>query len=311
MARILGGELVREEGEPPEVLDDEIQDDSVLEYDDEVLDDEIQDDSVLEYDDEDLDDSETEPEDKESEEEQTEVETIKEEKPKGNRTISQMRQELLEQKKQLQQFQAKEEERQQQEVQQRLANAPLVKPTFESCGFDPDVFEAKTVEFLQAQNHREQIAQQEAAVKQKADRLWIDAQSRYAEGRKTVGVKDYSVAESIVETELSRQQVNWLLVSTNQPNKIVYALGKDEKRLAELKKAQTPFEFAAMIGRIEATMGDIVKKKAVEPEKRAKVGPGASSGVSSSKQAIDKAIAEAQRTGNIDNVRELMRKQKK
>ena len=235
--------------------------------------------------------------------------------PKENSTIAQMRAAMLEQKQQLQRFENQEAERQRQAIQQQLSQELPPKPTFESCGFDPVKLETELEKWSVDKVKHDTLIQQQVTEQtrrqQDADRLWSSAQNRYVEGRKNTAIKDYATLEATVETELSKEQLSWLLVSTEKPNNIVAIVGRDEKLLSSLKKAQTPFAFAAMIGRIEATKGGIMPRKPVTPENRPKStasGPGAVTGRS---KAYDAAVAEAQRTGNLDALRALKNKAKK
>jgi len=291
---------------------DEELDDDWLNDDEEIVEepeDEIVEEPEDEDFDEDLDDEsvEEEPEDEIVEEEPEEPEETP--PPKENNAIRQMRETLLAQKRELQALKDKEERLRQEQIQRELAAAPVEEPTLEGCGWDPDKYKQELIKFASVKVKRDELAQKELEKRKKADDLWQGAQTRYAEGKKTHSAKDYSGAEAVVETELTREQLGWLLVSTKKPNDVVYAVGKNPKMLAKLKKAETPFEFAAMIGKIELarrpTVADKSKSsKATPAEKRPKssAAPGAVKGKGA---AYEKAVAEAQRTGNLDALRKL------
>lgn len=261
-----------------------------------------------ESEDEELDD-ESEEELDDSDDEIVEEEPEEPSPPKENNAIRQMRETLLAQKRELQALKDKEERLRQEQIQRELAAAPVEEPTLEGCGWDPDKYKQELIKFASVKVKRDELAQKELEKRKKADDLWQGAQTRYAEGKKTHSAKDYSGAEAVVETELTREQLGWLLVSTKKPNDVVYTVGKNPKMLAKLKKAETPFEFAAMVGKIELarrpTVADKSKSsKATPAEKRPKssAAPGAVKGKGA---AYEKAVAEAQRTGNLDALRKL------
>lgn len=294
------------ETEIEDVEDDiELDEDVDLGLEDDQIDEETESEDESELEDEQSDETDSD-ESGSEDDEKPKKEVVKE-----NSTISQMREQLNVLKRQNQQYEAERTRQQQLLIQQQLASAPMEEPTFESCGFDPDKYKTELLAYNNAKAERDKIITQQAQRKQQADQLWQNAQQRYAEGRKGFNATEYRNAELTVETELSPEQINWLLVSTERPNKIVSILGKDEKLLASLKKAQTPFAFAAMIGKIEVARSVEVKKKAVAPEKRPAASSSGTSGATTGRNsAYEKAVEKAKATGDMSILRNFPREKK-
>lgn len=160
--------------------------------------------------------------------------------------IKQLRKANREKDKQLKAFRA----------QQQAPEAPSVgdKPTMESCEYDEAKFEAALSNWHAQKRKVEEHGAQEAEEQRKAEEDQQQRVAAYEQSKGTLGVKDFDDAEDAVKAELSELHQTVLIRATNDPARVVYALGKRPEIRQAISQLNDPLAIAAELGRLEATI---------------------------------------------------------
>lgn len=165
------------------------------------------------------------------------------------------------------------------------------KPTLESCEYDEERFETALTSWHQrkAQADAQEGEAQEAAEKRKAQ--WAERQRTYEADKATLGVSGFEDAEGDVASVLP-QETMALIMLTEKPAALVYALSRAPTQLTELSKLD-PAHAAIKIGQLTGKL-HMGTRKPPQPDQPVR-------GTSTPKGA-DKELArlekEAERTGN-------------
>lgn len=142
-----------------------------------------------------------------------------------------------------------------------------------------------------------------------------DAQRQVDEVRKdyqtkaaTLKVPDYKAAEEEVIASLSEAQQGLILGGADNPPLLVYALGKNPKRLSELAAIKDPVKFAFAAAKLEKDL-KVSNRKNEKPAPETTV---KSSGpVVSGNATLERLRAEAQKTGDMSKVVAYKRQMRK
>jgi hypothetical protein len=182
---------------------------------------------------------------------------------------------------------------------------PGPKPTLEECEFDEDKFAEAVLEW----NRKVEDAKKPEIDRNAAAELqWRNERVRYTEDKAKLGYPDVDDAEETVKSVLSPEQQTVLVLATENPAKMMYALAKNPAKLAELASERDFFKLAAKAARLEGQLKMVKMKKAPPPDVPER-GSGNVSRVSG-----DKALAalekEAERTGDRTKVIAYKRKQR-
>lgn len=142
-----------------------------------------------------------------------------------------------------------------------------------------------------------------------------DAQKQVEEVRKayqtkasSLKVPDYQAAEEEVIATLSEAQQGLILGGADNPPLLVYALGKNPKRLSELAAIKDPVKFAFAAAKLEKDL-KVSNRKNEKPAPETTV---KSSGpVVSGNATLERLRAEAQKTGDMSKVVAYKRQMRK
>jgi hypothetical protein len=182
------------------------------------------------------------------------------------------------------------------------------KPTLEGCEYDPDVFEVQ----LEAWHARKrQAAEMQAEAERQVQAQQAEWQKRidnYAKAKSELKVRDYDDAEQVAFSSLNETQQGIILQGSDSPAAIVYALGKNPKKAAEIAAIKDPIKYAFAIAKLEANM-KITSRKAPAPEKPISSGGGRISGSVDSE--LDRLRATAEKTGDMTPVIRYKAEQRK
>lgn len=202
----------------------------------------------------------------------------------------------------------REKDRKLREYEQRLAayerkNEPQLgpKPTFESCDYDAELFERK----LDAWKERKAVADKQAAEAKEAEarrQEYFNSKFEAYTARKAEvapKLKDFEDVEETVRGTFDETQLGVVLAHAKDPALLLYAIGKDEKRLAELAKIKDPVEYIFAVARMETQMRTQTRKPQSAPEKSVK----GSASTTGSDKRLDQLYDEAARTGDLSRVR--------
>ena len=178
------------------------------------------------------------------------------------------------------------------------------KPTLESAKFDDKKFEKDLLDWHErSRKVAEQKIQQQKAIENQ-QKAWQEKQTRYASLKQEHKFKDYKDAEDVVSDTFSKVQQGIIVQGADDPALLVYALGKNTKKLEELSKVTDPVEFAFKIAKLEAQL-KVTSRKAPAPEKRISGGKTGSGAID---RTLDKLREEADRTGDYTKIRAYKKK---
>lgn len=187
------------------------------------------------------------------------------------------------------------------QVEQQKKTQLGPKPTLEGCDFDPERYEKELDSWKERkaqEDRRQEEVKKAEAERQKYFQSKYDAYStRKAEvsGK----LKDFEEVEEAVKDAFNETQLGVVLAHAKDPALLLYAIGKDEKRLAELAKISDPVEYIFAVARMETQLKTTSRKPSAAPEKPVR---GSASASGADKQ-LDKLYEEAARTGSLDKVR--------
>lgn len=177
----------------------------------------------------------------------------------------------------------------------------LKRPSLEDCGFNEDVFAQKMADYVVAQ--READAKKAAVEEETKARetAYQEKLTRYHSERTKVGVDDDVQAK--VVAALSPQQQAALMDASLDPAKVVAALAKTPKVLAELAGIKEIHRFTYKLAQIEGKI--TMTTKPPPPESKLKGGVGVPAGNLTAQ--LDAAEKKAERTGDRTEVIRIRR----
>jgi hypothetical protein len=186
--------------------------------------------------------------------------------------------------------------------------APPQKPTLADVDYDTGAYEEKLDGWYKA---KAAYDSQEAKRQQERDAVkgaWEAKLTGYNTAKAELKAKDFEDAEEVIAATLSTTQQGIILDGAEKPALLIYALGKNPKKAAELAAITNPVAFAAAIGRLEATLKVTQRKPSAAPEKIV-------SGNAPKSGAIDNTLErlrdEAAKTGDMTKVMAYKRQQKR
>lgn len=174
------------------------------------------------------------------------------------------------------------------------------RPSLEAMDYDQDRFDtALEARDTAIQAHAEWKVRQ--AERENAKRRNADEQAKQVEQqRRALGVGDYEERVSIVRDRLTEPQMAILINATDNPAKLLYALGRSETKLDELAGIDNLAKFAARVGQMESAV-KVTKKKAPPPETQVR-GATASTAVTAEDKHLAALEREAARTGDRSKI---------
>jgi len=173
------------------------------------------------------------------------------------------------------------------------------KPTLEGCDYDEGAFESALEAWYQ-DKAKVEASQREAEERQRAEQeAWQAKVASYQEAKAKLPFPDYDDAESIVQDTFDVTQQGLIIKHALDAPKLVYALGKNPKKAAELAAIKTYDDFVAAAVRLEAIMKE-TRKPAVSPERSVSVPSG--TGVVSTDNTLERLREEAAKTGDFSKV---------
>jgi DNA repair exonuclease SbcCD ATPase subunit len=172
------------------------------------------------------------------------------------------------------------------------------KPTLEAADYDTDRYENMLANWYERKRQYE--AEQEA-VKQKEQQVqseWQQKLESYSEAKASLRVRDFEDAEDLVTEQFSTTQQGMILAGADNPALLVYALGKNPRKAAELASIQDPVKFAFTLAKMETQLK--TSKRSAPPPERTVKGTGTLSG--SVDRTLERLREEAAKTGDFTKV---------
>jgi hypothetical protein len=201
----------------------------------------------------------------------------------------------------------REKERRIRELEAKLQttqteNKPVVlgqKPKLEDYDYDADRFEQAIDDWHARKRQHDLEAEMAKQAEQHQMQAWQSKLENYSKAKAELRVRDYEDAESVAQETLNVVQQGVILQGADNPALVVYAIGKNPKKAAELSKINDPVKFAFAVAKLEKEL-KVTNRKAAPPPERAVRGTGPVSG--SVDSTLERLRAEAEKTGNYTKV---------
>jgi hypothetical protein len=179
------------------------------------------------------------------------------------------------------------------------------KPKHSDFDYDDAAYEAALDSWYDAKRQADAAADK-AREAQKAERdAWDARLATYNKAKAELRVSDFEDAESHVLETLSVTQQGVVLQGADKPELVIYALGKNPAKVAELAAIKDPVKFAFAVAKLEAQLKVGNRKAPPAPERVLSSQAPAGGNVD---KKLDELRAIAARTGNLQPVLEYRRK---
>ncbi len=182
------------------------------------------------------------------------------------------------------------------------------KPKLEDFDYDPDVYEEKLGEWYEEKRRYDAQVESAKKTQEEAEKAWQDKLAGYNKAKTELKVRDYEDAEEFVQDKFSVTQQGILLQGLENPALVVYALGKNRKKAAELASITDPVRFAVAVGKLETQL-KVTTRKSPPPPAKTVTGTARVSGAVDS--TLDRLRAEAEKTGDYTKVLKYKQQKKK
>ena len=181
------------------------------------------------------------------------------------------------------------------------------KPTLEECDYDAEEFEKRYDAWLGRKQKAEAAQREKEREAEEQAKAWQQTLDGYKGAKEKLKVRDYDDAEELVVSTLNETQQGVILHGADNAALVVYALGKNPKKAAELAGIKDPTKFAFAIAKLEAQLKVQNRKPATKPESVVS-GTGPKSGTVDNQ--LERLRAEAEKSGDYSKVRAYKSQQK-
>jgi len=141
------------------------------------------------------------------------------------------------------------------------------KPTLAASKYDDVKFAEEIIAYDGRKRQIEAQATENAKVVEEQNKSWQTRQEIYVNQKQEHSFKDFSETEELVSNTLSQTQQGILVQGADDAALVVYALGKNPKKLEELAAINNPVNFAFAMSKLESQL-KVTSKKAPKPEQR-------------------------------------------
>ncbi|MGE5622306.1 MAG: hypothetical protein ACM3WS_04020, partial [Bacillota bacterium] len=125
------------------------------------------------------------------------------------------------------------------------------EPTLEGCDYDEAKFKSEFIAWQQRKQKAEDERREREAAAKAEQEAWNSRLKVYADGKTELKVKDFDDVEAVAANVLSKTQQGIIVKGCKSPATMIYALGKNEKKLKELASIKDPVDFAFAIAKLE------------------------------------------------------------
>ena len=180
------------------------------------------------------------------------------------------------------------------------------KPTLDSVGYDTDEYERQVTDWYAKKALFDQQEQAKKAEQEKIAQHWQQRVENYnskkAETKKKV--RDFDEAEEIARDTLTPIQQNMIIAGADNPELLIYHLGKYPQKAKELAGITDPVQFAFKAGKIDAQLKVQQRKPSTSPERKPSGSAPLNGVVDSTEAALRK---EADATGNRTKLNQYLK----
>lgn len=171
------------------------------------------------------------------------------------------------------------------------------KPKLADFDYDEDQFESAVEQWHERKRQVEQQQAAKQAEEEKAKQAWQNKMQSYEERRQNVAskVRDFEEVEEAAKDKLTATQQGILIHAAENPELILYHLGKNPKKAQELSEITDPIQFAFAAAKLDSQMKIQTRKPSTQPERK----PSGSAGLSGVvDQKLAQLEAKAAKTGD-------------
>lgn len=159
--------------------------------------------------------------------------------------------------------------------------------------YDADKFAAKLLDWNEKKRKIDDAKREKEAATKANEDAWRQTLGKYENELKAIKAQGVEEAEEAVKDAFSIVQHGIIIQGADNRAQIVYALGRNPKRLQELAAIKDPVKFAIEIGKVSALMKVTTRKPTVAPETGVR---GGSPGVTHTSTKMDGLFKKAQAT---------------
>lgn len=178
------------------------------------------------------------------------------------------------------------------------------KPKLEDYEYDADRFETALADWFERKRHADAEAQKAQQAEQAQQQAWQEKLAGYGKAKAELKVRDFEDAEAVAQELFNITQQGVVLQGADNPALVIYALGKNPKKAAELAKIEDPVKFAFAVAKLEKELKVTNRKAAPAPERMVSSTGRVSGAVDST---LERLRAEAEKTGNYTKVLQYKR----
>lgn len=171
------------------------------------------------------------------------------------------------------------------------------KPKLADFDYDEDQFESAVEQWHERKRQVEQQQAAKQAEEENAKQAWQTKMQSYEERRQNVAskVRDFEEVEEAAKDKLSATQQGILIHAAENPELIMYHLGKHPNKAKELAEITDPIQFAFAAAKLDSQMKIQTRKPSTQPERK----PSGSAGLSGVvDQKLAQLEAKAAKTGD-------------
>lgn len=201
------------------------------------------------------------------------------------------------------------EERERQEQTKAAPTDPGLKPKIEQFDYDAERFEKALDQWHEKRALQATEIERQRESQREAERAWQQTVGNYEQRKKALSVPDYHDAEDVVTAHLNEVQQGMILSGAEDPALVVYALGKNPKKLQELAAEKDHVRFAFAVAKLETQMKLRKQRKAKSEPESVLSGTGPVSGTVDSQ--LERLREEAAKTGDFTKVAQYRRQARK
>jgi hypothetical protein len=178
------------------------------------------------------------------------------------------------------------------------------KPKLEDHDYDTDKFESALADWFERKRQADAEVEKRQQAEQAQQRAWQEKLDGYGKAKAELRVRDFEDAEAVAQELFNITQQGVVLQGADNPALVIYALGKNPKKAAELAKIDDPVKFAFAVAKLEKELKVTNRRAAPAPERMVSSTGRVSGAVDST---LERLRAEAEKTGNYTKVLQYKR----
>lgn len=180
------------------------------------------------------------------------------------------------------------------------------KPTLADCEYDEDRFDEERDAWEERRRAIEAAKTSPNNPQVQAREEWQRDHQSYQQQRAELTYADRDEVEGIAAAALSEVQQAVVVQSADNPALLLYALGRNPAKLAEISQIQNPLKMAAAIAKLEGALKVNRKRKAPDPERIERGSARVS--VKGADKELQRLEKEAEQSGNYDKLFDYKRR---